>query len=161
MLLGPQLDQAVRQPGPHGQQPVDPGMAGRAGGDEPFRIVATGFSVMDMEGLPSLPCPTDRAPAIALEDFVAVSGKACAGVGSGPVAGAAEAGGDRDAQAAGAEEGALAGLLRAAGSKAEWRGCASGSHGVRPPEAKQQACLLLIREFIISGCARESALRTC
>jgi hypothetical protein len=135
MLFGPELDQAAGDPGAQGQQPVDTGVAGGADSNEPFRIVEPRLPMMDMEGPPALPCPTDAAPPVALEDPVAVSAEPFPGVRPGPVAGWAQAGDGWNSLAAGAKQGA--GPLPPAGdaSRNGSQRCERGHHRQEGAEA--------------------------
>jgi hypothetical protein len=76
---------------------MDAGVAGGAQPDEPFRVVATGLPVMDVEAAreeAGLPCPAPAAVAIAIENRFPMAVEARPGARPSPVTGAAEPGED-------------------------------------------------------------------
>jgi hypothetical protein len=105
VLLSPQGDERLRNPDPQGGQAVEAGVAGGADGNQKIALVDAGLTMMHVE---AMPCPAGLAgAAVALENVVAEAGETLAGMGSGMVAGAAEAGDKREIPAAGAEQGPL------------------------------------------------------
>lgn len=110
MLLDPQLDQRFREPAAERQEPMDPGMAGGAEGDELVGGMDPGPPVvhMDPPWFKEASLTGAAAAFVAFEDGFAVAGEVGAGVRAGAVAGAAQTGDGGDSLAAVAEEGALA-----------------------------------------------------
>ena len=95
MLLGPQLNQRLRQPAAVGEEAMDAGVAGGAEGDELVGGMDPGSPVvhMDPPRFKEASLPAGAAAAfVACEDGFAVAGEVGAGVSAGAVAAGAEAG---------------------------------------------------------------------
>ena len=107
MLFLPERDQSWRQPAVRQcGELVDPGMARRTERHERAAVMLSGTAVMDVR--PGRLGPAgDAARMIAGKDLVAMSGKAPAGVGQAPIAGATVASQNRRSLAAGAEQRSL------------------------------------------------------
>ena len=105
MLLDPEDDEQLRYPDPEGSQAVEAGVAAGADGNQPVAVVDARLTVMHMEAVGGAAGPA--LAAVPVQNLLAESGEALAGIGRGAVAGAAEAGDPGKVPAAGAEEGAL------------------------------------------------------
>jgi hypothetical protein len=101
VLFAPEDNEEIWYPDPDGSQPVEAGVAAGTYGNQPVAVVDAGLTVMHME-------PVGRAagPAlmvVALQNLPAEAGEVFTGMGSGPVAGAAEASDGGEVLAAGTE----------------------------------------------------------
>jgi hypothetical protein len=69
MLFRPERNERLGNPDPKGRQPVNPGMAGGAEGDQQLKVVHAGFPVMNCQ---KADLPTSSAgPAVTNEDLLA------------------------------------------------------------------------------------------
>jgi hypothetical protein len=109
MLFSPQRHKSRRQITVHRLQPVNARMARRANRHEPARRVVIRPAMVDMDSARvRIRHSADLAvPAITLEDFVAVAGKAIARMPQASQAPAAQAGRPRGGLSAGTKERAL------------------------------------------------------
>src|SRR5437762_14389378 len=81
---------------------MEPGVAAGANGNQQLAVVDARLTMMHMEGGGRAACPAQVA--VAVQDLPAEAGEVLPGMGGGPVAGAAEAGGPRQILAARTEE---------------------------------------------------------
>jgi hypothetical protein len=109
VLLRPQLGQALRQPDPKSEQPVDTGVTGGAEDDQPCGVVNTGLAVRDMEAAGRLPCPADPAArSVAVEHALPISVKEVPEMRLRPATGTAQTGDGGTGPPAAAKQDSLA-----------------------------------------------------
>jgi hypothetical protein len=105
MLFAPEVQKLSGQPAAVGAEFVHDRMARRTDGDQPFRAVDAGLPVMHGA---LIPCPAALAPVpVALQNRLALPGKAAQRMPELPVTGGAQPGNHRRAAAAGAKQRAL------------------------------------------------------
>jgi hypothetical protein len=108
VLLVPDRDQRGLEPSAHGAEPVDPGMASGAKGNQESALMDPGTAMMDGE-LTLRPAPLTPS-AVAVENRLAAAGKAPAGMRLFRIAMPAQAGAKQLEAAAGAEKPGLPAL---------------------------------------------------
>jgi hypothetical protein len=132
MLFGPEDGEQFGDPRMDRGQPMKPGVAGGANGNQEIGITVPGMPVMNMKEA-CLPCPAARAPVpVALKHGFPVSGEVIPGMPAHQITLRTEAGNGGDPLPAGAKERFLAGTELYPGQQeaflttGEGRGC--GAH---------------------------------
>jgi hypothetical protein len=101
VLLVPDRDERGLEPAAHGAEPVDPGVASRAQGNQKTPLVQPRTAMVHGELTLS---PTRAATAVPVENSLAVTGEATAGMRLARIAAPAESGAQQTCLAAGAEK---------------------------------------------------------